>query len=115
MSLLDRTNATVTVFPEVVVADADGNTITRAASTGVVTEARVWPISYRGSGFPESNDGGFISSTRYGVRFPRSFTTVVGAQAKVEWDGNVYSIVGDPVVFNGSPRTRHAHYVMERS
>ena len=115
MRLLDATNEDVTVFPEETFTDGDGNVLTRASASGVPTRAYVWPISYRGGGFPEEQDGGFISYTRLGLRFPRSFSYVLGAQAKVEWNGQTYSVVGDPVVHNGSSRTRHAHYIMERA
>lgn len=115
VSLLDGTNESVLVYLETWNVDTDGNTITKPSVTGIEIRAWISPISYRGGGFPESLDGGFISSTRYGLRFPRSFTEVLGAQSQVEWNGNRYSVVGDPVVNNGSPRTRHVHYTIERA
>ena len=114
MSLLDRTNASVTVFPEESVVDSDGNTRTQPAAVGVVTSARVWPVT--NSRPSESwDDGGFDSTSRYALRFPRSFKTVLGAQAQILWEGVRWSVIGDPISFDGSFRTRHKHYRIERS
>ena len=111
MSLLDSSNETVRVYPEEVTTDADGNTVTRPSEYGVFTSARIWPLTSTES----AQDGGFLTVQRFGLRFPRSFPHVLGAQAKVVWNEKLYSVVGDPLVFNGSRRTRHAHYVLERS
>ena len=111
MSLLDSANEVVTVYVETVGTDADGNTVVRPASVGVEARARIWPLSST-----EGQDGGGSRTvSRFGLRFPRSFSRVLGAQAQIGWDGKRYSVVGDPLVFNGSPRTRHLHYVIERS
>lgn len=110
MSLLDTANETVTVYPEEVTTDRDGNTVTRPSATGIETRARVWPL-----GTPtEDQDGGFNTRSRYGLRFPRSFPVALGAQSQIEWNGKRYAVIGDPVVHNGSARTRHIQYQMER-
>ena len=98
------------MYLEVTSTDADGNVITRPAATGFETRARIWPLSST-----EKQDSGFQSSTSFGMRFPRSFTFVLEAQAQIGWNGKRYSVVGDPLVWNGSARTRRAHYVIERS
>ncbi len=110
MSLLDACNEFVRVYPEEVTTDADGNTVTRPSADGVSTPARIWPLVST-----ESQEGGFQSMTRFGLRFPRSFQYVLGAQAQVVWNGKRYSVVGDPVVHNGSRATRHVQYILERS
>jgi hypothetical protein len=40
--------------------------------------------------------------------------SLLGSQAVVEWQGKRYSIDGEPMQYNGSPRTRHADYLMVR-
>lgn len=40
---------------------------------------------------------------------------ILGAQAKVEWRGKLYSIEGDAQLHTGSSRTSHAVYTMVRS
>ncbi|WP_083124893.1 hypothetical protein [Mycolicibacterium tusciae] len=90
---------------------ATGNKLTKASDTGIETAARIWPL-----GNPtEDQDRGFLTRSRYGLRFSRSWPHVLGAQSKVQWQGRKYSVVGDPVRHNGSARTRHIHYQLERS
>ena len=50
MSLLNRGTEVVTVFPEEVTTDADGNTRTRPSTVGVVARAVVQPMTSTGSG-----------------------------------------------------------------
>jgi hypothetical protein len=114
MSLLDHANEDVVVYLEEVTTDSDGNTITRPSQTGIPTKARVQPINMI-SAHTENQDGGFHTSSRYGLRFPRSWPHVLGAQSQIEWNGKRWSIEGDPIRHNGSPRTRHVHYVIERA
>jgi len=109
VSLLDTANETVTVFLEEVTTDDDGNRITRPAAEGIETRARIQPI-----GTPtETQEGGFNTTSRYGLRFPRSFPHVLGSQSQIEWNGRRWSVIGNPIRHNGSARTRHVHYVIE--
>ena len=69
MSLLSRGTEVVTVYPEEVATDADGNTRTRPSATGVVCRAVVQPItSAVAVGNQESQEIGFLTerSTGYG-------------------------------------------------
>lgn len=69
MSLLQRGTELVTVFPEEVTTDIDGNTITRASSVGVVCRAVVQPItSAAATGGDEDQKIGFKpkASTAFG-------------------------------------------------
>ncbi len=116
MSLLRTGNEVVTVYPEEAVTDADGNTITRAGSVGIVVKASVQPV---GTGLQdrESADGGFHTTSRYRLRLAGGFPTgggILGAQAQVEWRGRRYSIEGDAQLHTGSRRTSHAVYTMVR-
>ena len=107
MSLLDSSNEWVHVHPEKEVPDADGNTVLRAdLDSTLLTRARIWPLS--------STEKDDQTTQRFGLRFPRSFLHVIGAQAQIVWNDKRYSVVGDPITYNGSPRTRHLQYVIER-
>jgi hypothetical protein len=113
VSLLNRGTETVTVYPEETVTDSDGNKVTRAGSVGVVVRASVQPISST-----ETADVGPITRTRYRLRLAGGYPSgagILGSQAKVEWRGDVYSIEGDALLYNGSRRTARAEYVMVRS
>lgn len=97
MSLLDRGNTVVTVYPEATAIDDDGNPITKASTTGTAVRASVQPLT-----------------AVYRLRLAGS-GPVLGAQAEIEWEGRRYSIIGPPVRFTGSRRTAHVIYTMARS
>ncbi|WP_176357776.1 hypothetical protein [Mycobacterium persicum] len=109
MSLLDRGTETVTVFPEEMVTDSDGNKRTRAALVGPLVRAVVQPISSS-----ENADGGFNTESRYRLRLI-NYPSILGAQSQIEWRGKRFSILGDAHIYNGSRRTAHVDYVMVRS
>lgn len=110
MSLLHRGNETVSVFPETVVTDEDGNAKTRPSSVGLVARAVVQPINSS-----ENADGGYNTSTRYRLRLVGWNGGTLGAQSQVEWNGKRYSIEGDALIYAGSPRTARAEYTMVRA
>ncbi|MGY4869796.1 hypothetical protein [Mycolicibacterium elephantis] len=115
MSLLNRGTETVTVYPEEVTIDADGNTITRPSSVGVVCRAVVQPItSAVAGGNGETQDLGFTTEERLRLRLVGWKNNELGAQAQVEWQGRRYAIFGEPRRYNGSRRTAHVDYVMVR-
>jgi hypothetical protein len=109
MSLLDRGTETVTVFPEEVVTDSDGNKRTRAAPIGALVRAAVQPISST-----ENADGGYNTESRYRLRLV-NYPRILGAQSQIEWRGLRYSILGDAMIYNGSRRTAHVDYLMVRN
>jgi hypothetical protein len=119
MTLLDSTNEVVTVFLEVRTVDADGNPLTKPSVNGVESRARIWQLSSTEkqdtAGVNTRAQLGVSTRAQFGLRFPRSFPHVVGARSQVEWNGKRYSVVGDPIVHNGSVRTRHLQYLLERS
>lgn len=118
MSLLDRSNETVTVFAEEVTTDSDGNTMTQASETGIETRAWISPLPQSGTSArraEQDNGGGFFTEQVYRLRFPRSWTTVLGAQSQIEWNGKRWSVFGNPISHNGSARTRHSHYTIIRA
>lgn len=105
MSLLDRGNETVLVYPEEMVIDSDGNKRTRPSKVGVAVRAVVQPLSST-----EDADG---TTSKYRLRLI-GYTDLLGAQSAVEWRGKRYAIDGDPLVYNSSRRTAHVEYVMVR-
>lgn len=105
MSILNRGTDQVTVFAETVVADSDGNTITKPGTVGVLTRAVVQPLSST-----EDADG---TTSKYRLRLI-GYPDLLGARSAVEWNGKRYAIDGDPLIYNGSPRTAHVDYVMVR-
>lgn len=117
MSLLDKGTDHVVVYPEEVWTDSDGNTMIRAASTGIPTTASVQILAQSGTSArrSEQDNEGFESEEVYRVRFPRSFTVPIGAQARVEWRGVMWSVIGEPRRYNGSRRTTHLDYTIRRT
>jgi hypothetical protein len=116
-NLLDRGMEPVTVYLEEVAFDDDGNTWTRAKTEGIETMATVQVAAASGTSSrrSEQDNEGFETEENWRIRFPRQFPYVLGAQAKVEWRGLMYSIVGDARRYNGSPRTAHIEYTIRRA
>ena len=110
MALIDRPGGeTVVCYPEVTVTDSDGNTLTRASSTGItVTGCSVQPRQNS-----EDDEIGFTTAQTYRLRLPRTSNIVLGSQSKVSWNGTTYSVVGDAVVSSGSIRTRRTEYTLK--
>lgn len=118
MSLLDSSPSfePCTVYPEVVTTDADGNTITKASTTGVETVGRFQIIGQSGTSArrAEQQSEGFETERVYTVRFPRGFQ-ILGAQSKVLWNGGLFSLFGDAQYYRGSRRTSHVVYTIRRN
>lgn len=117
MSLLDKGRETVTVYQEETWTDRDGNTMTRPGSVGVTTPATISPAAQSGTSArrAEQDNEGFETEAAYQMRLPRSFPFVLGAQARVEWRGQYWSVVGDAFHFNRSSRTKRVEYMIRRS
>ena len=119
MSLLDRAHyeETVTVYPEETFTSRDGNPMTRASSTGIDIRAviQVAAASGTSSRRAEQDNEGFETEENYRIRFPSSFTTVLGPQSQVVWRGQRWSIFGEPKYYIGSHRTTHTDYTIRRA
>lgn len=114
MSLLNRGNETVKIFPEEVIIDEDGNKFTRPSKVCVLVKAVVQPVNIGVmSASPEAQKIGFETSSKYRLRLV-GYPGLLDAQSQVEWNGNRYAIEGDPQIFSGSARTKRAEYVMFR-
>lgn len=117
MSLLDRgCPEDVIVFPEEVVTDMDGNIRTRAAAVGFPMKARLQVQGQSGTSSrrQEQDNEGFESEKVYTLRFPRSFTQVLGSQAQIEWQGVRWAVFGNINRYTASPRTAHSTYTVKR-
>lgn len=117
MSLLDRGRERVTIFPEVEFTDPDGNLMTGPAAVGIPTRATVQLKAQSGTSSRRADldEEGFQTEKVYRMRLPRSWTSIIGAQAQVEWRGVRWVIFGDHDYFNGSSRTAHVEYTLRRS
>ncbi|MFR9802330.1 hypothetical protein ACL02T_08510 [Pseudonocardia sp. RS010] len=116
MSLLDRGTDVVTVFPEEPATDQDGNPIVRASAVGIVARATVQPL---GTSTEDQNAVGYVPNapTRYRVRFSRADEQnlgTLGRATEIEWNGERWSLLGDPVRYGGSRRTAHTDYTIGR-
>jgi hypothetical protein len=110
MSLLNRGNEDVVVFPEETYTDQWGNTQPRTSETGIPCRAVVQPL-----GTPtEKLSEGFYTRSKFRLRLI-GYRDELGGQSHIEWDGRRYSIEGGANRYNGSPQTRRLTYVMVRS
>ena len=116
MSLLDRGNVDITVYLEETTTDVDGNTVTRPSVTGIPAKVRMDFQVQTGTSArrAEQDNEGFETEQAYVIRFPRSWTTVLGAQSQIDWDGNRWSLQGDVSIYNRSPGTAHHEYKIKR-
>ncbi|ASW31367.1 head-to-tail stopper [Mycobacterium phage Lokk] len=121
MSLLD-TGARyqpVTVYPEELVIDGDGNKRTRPSKTGIPALARLQVANQSGTSArrAEQDNEGFESEKVYRMRFPRSFTKqygILGAQSQIEWRGQRWALFGDATVYDSSPALARVDYTIKR-
>ena len=116
MSLLDHGNVDILVFLEETTTDVDGNTQTRPAAVGTPAKVRMDFQVQTGTSArrAEQDNEGYETEQSYVIRFPRSWTTVIGAQSQVEWEGVRWSVQGDRAIYNRSPRTAHNEYKIKR-
>lgn len=116
MSLLDKGNEPITIYPEEVVTDVDGNTQTRASKVGVPAMARIQPVGQSGTSArrAEQDNEGFESEKIYSLRLPRRYSCHMGAQSQIEWHGRRWVVHGDATVYCNSPLTAHTVYTLRR-
>ena len=117
MSLLDKWNYVVTVFPEEEFVSRDGNLGIRASSTGVEKRAMIQPLPQSGTSQrrAEQDNEGYESEEMYRLRFARADEMNLGMASQVLWDGYRWSINGKATRYNGSSRTRHLDYLIKRA
>jgi hypothetical protein len=95
VSILDRGNAEITVYPEVEVTDEDGNVSRRASEAGVTVEAMVWQYEGEVDTLQPLVVGQQVT-TIYRVRPVRYAELPVGPWSRVEWDGREWDVDGEP-------------------
>lgn len=119
MSLLDRGNVEVILYPEVAEYDADGNIRTRASSEGVPIRVSLQPQGQSGTAArrAEQHQEGYETEKvmRMRVRRKDAEKYTIGAQSKIEFQGNTWSVFGDAIQYLSSPRTAHNVYHLRRS
>lgn len=117
MSLLNRANETVIVYPEELYIDSDGNRMTRPSLTGLVRRVMIQPLEQSGTSArrAEQDNEGFESEEVYRMRFTRANHVEIGPQGRIDWKGQYWAVMGEPRRFNGSPRTRHIDYTIRRT
>lgn len=113
MSLLDTATEDVVVYPQETVTDADGNTHTRASATGTPARATI-QLQDAPAGDAEGDTVGYASREIYRLRFSRSWTSVLGPQSQIAWNGARWAVIGQPRRYHGSARTAHIDYLIER-
>lgn len=121
MSLIDRTGRTaVTLYPEVLTQDKDGNPHRIPSTTGIETYATVHPMGFSGTAArrAEMDREGHLSEAICSVYFDRDDPLVshpIGAQSTLVVNGKTWQFFGDGKLFNGSPRTWRYTYQIKRS
>lgn len=116
MSLLDHGREVVTVYPEVTEVDRDGNIRTRPSDNGFQVRASIQVLGQSGTSSrrQEQDNEGYEGERVYKIRFPRSFNTILGAQSRIEWNGEQWAVFGDVNRYNASAATAHHVYTIKR-
>ncbi|BBC53823.1 putative head-to-tail connector [Mycobacterium phage PP] len=126
MSLLDRCDQDVVVYPELVGKDGDGNDRTYPSDVGIPAKARIQVLGQSGTSSrrQEQDNEGFESERVYTIHFTRKFDRehgVIGMQSQIEWQTNPitgdpvrWALFGEPAYYTGSRRTKHTRYTMKR-
>lgn len=118
MGLLEQGNEDILIFPQEVWTDSDGNSMTRPSQTGIPVRAMIRPALQSGTSArrSEQDNEGFETETVCEMRIPfGEYAGVLGAQSRVSWNGEYWALIGDPLYYNGSRRTRHRKYTIRRS
>lgn len=116
MSLLDKGQVWITVYPEEKVTDIDGNIRTQPSKQGIRTKARLQVQGQSGTSArrSEQDNEGYETEKVYTMRFPRSFPIILGAQSQIEWNGARWAVFGDANFYTNSRKTAHVTYVIKR-
>lgn len=118
MSLLDQWNVEVLVYLEEEVKDRDGNIRTRASDTPTPMKVWIAPIGQSGTSArrAEQDNEGYETEQVLRMRLRRKDMGIrIGAQSKVEFNGETWSVFGDLTEYRGSSRTHHHDYTLRRA
>ncbi|MFE2912821.1 hypothetical protein [Kitasatospora indigofera] len=106
MSLLDRGNQTVLIYPEEETTDDRGNVVRRPAATPVTVLCRVQPSTTEELLVPgQQVEAIYRIITR---------DAPLGPWALVVWSGRDWDVVGEPRRYTGSSRTAHVDCLIRR-
>lgn len=118
MSLLNFANEDIIIYHEVVDTDTDGNVLTRPSDTGIPAQAMIQIVAQSGTSArrAEQDNEGFETEEVYRMRLRRYDTQpLIGAQARIQWRGDYWAVVGKPQFYRGSSRTAHTDYRIRRT
>lgn len=118
MSLLDRGNFDVVVYPTEEWIDPDGNKSIRASATGIPARVLIQPLPQSGTSArrAEQDNEGFESEEVYRLRFRRGEHIDLGIRGLVEWQGQTWTVFGFPLMYaTRSYRTTHYDYWIKRT
>lgn len=117
MSLLDKGNADVIVFPEERHVDSDGNPSLRPSTTGIPARVLIQAMPQSGTSArrAEQDNEGYESEQLYRLRFTRGNDIELGLRGQVEWNGQRWSVNGFPIRYNSGARTAHTDFVIKRT
>lgn len=119
MSLLDKGNQTVTVYPDEEYIDEDGNTMLRASLTGYEASAVVQPARQSGTSARRAEQAteGYFTEEVYRLRFTRAHdrdNPQLGLAAEVVWNDERWHVIGWATEYTGSRKTAHIDYQIKR-
>lgn len=120
LSLLDKAQQNVVVYPQETFEDDLGNVLLRPAAVGYEAKAEVQPARQSGTSArrAEQDNEGYETEESYRVRFSRQHDRThppLGQGAQIKWDGKMWSVIGNPTFYMGSRRTAHIDYMIQRS
>ena len=102
--MLDQGPEEVIVYPQVTVTDPDGNPLRVPSTEPVTVRAWVHPVTS-----DDALAAGQQTHTQYRLV---ARDAPLGAWARVRWGGRDWDLVGEPLRYGGSPRTRHVTAVL---
>lgn len=120
MSLLDKAQQDVTVYPEETFIDEDNNVILRPSAVGYQARAEIQPARQSGTSArrAEQDNEGYETEEVYRLRFTRQHDRtmpLLRQGAQVQWQGRRWSLVGNPTIYMGGRRTSHVDYQIRRT
>lgn len=119
MSLLDRGNEWVTIYPEKQVIDRDGNILLQPDFNNPVRAwVRIQPAAQSGTSArrAEQASEGYETEENYRLRFARGHEFNPGLAAQLDReDGTRWSFYGFPQKYKGSSRTARLEFQIRRT
>ena len=120
MSLLDKGNITITVYPDQITTDEDGNELRRASTIGYEAQAVIQPARQSGTSARRAEQGteGYLTEEVYRLRFTRGHDRTrppLGLASEINWDGQRWHIIGWVTRYSGSRKTAHLDYQIKRN